>query len=155
MKRARGRFWWTWLLAWSAFFVVFGAVSAISSSLPPASFWGDWVADGLMGGTFTERERTLFDFMRGPLGGTMAGSYVMQTALVAIPIRRGEAWAWWAVLVGVFVWFLIDSSVSAFHDAYFNILRVNLFALVVTVAGLVGCRPMVANRGQSSSVSAP
>lgn len=154
MTRARPTFWWRWLLGWSGFFAIFGAASALLGDLPPASLWGDWVAEGLLGGSFTERERTLFDFMRGPLGGTMAGSYVMQSALVAIPIRRGEAWAWWAVFVGVLVWFVIDSMVSLAHGAYFNVLRVNLFALVVTLVGLVGCWPQM-HHGQSSSVSDP
>lgn len=79
----------------------------------------------------------MFDFMRGPLGGTMAALYVLQTALVAIPVRRGERWASIAIVLATVVWFCVDSGVSISHGAWFNVWRVNLSALVVTVGGVV------------------
>ncbi len=131
-------FWYRWLLASSGFFILFGVVSAVAGSLPPASVWGRWIAEHFFGGPMPGEAQVIFDFMRGPLGGTMAGHYVLQTALVAVPVRRGERWASGAIVVATMVWFCVDSGVSLSHGAWFNVLQVNLLALVVTVGGVVG-----------------
>lgn len=131
-------FWFRWLLGSSAFFVLFGIVSAVAGGVPPSSVWGGWIAAHFFAGPMPDEARTIFDFMRGPLGGTMAGHYVLQTALVAIPVRRGERWASVAIVVATVVWFCVDSGVSISHGAWFNVVRVNSFALLVTVAGVVG-----------------
>lgn len=143
-------FWWWLLLISSGFFVIFGVLAALFGSLPPASIWGDWTAQHFFARDFTADERIVFDFMRGPLGGTMAGSYLMQAAIVAIPLRRGERWAWWAVAGAVLLWFIVDSSVSAMHGAWFNVVRINLVALTVTFAGLLGTRSMLRDRPAQS-----
>lgn len=124
-------------------------------SLPPASLWELWIGEFLLGRPLDEGEERLYDFIRGPLGGTMAGYYVLQTAIVAVPLRRGERWAWWAVLAGVGVWFLADSAVSLAHGAVFNVLRVNLFALVVTVVPLLLLRPGLREGGKAGDRTGP
>lgn len=128
---------WWFLLAASIFFAFFGIAVAVLGTLPPASLWESWIAEALVGRPFNSGESALYDFMRGPLGGTMAGYYVLQTAIVAVPLRRSETWAWWAVMGGVCVWFVVDSAVSIAHGALFNVVRVNLIALVVTVVPLL------------------
>ncbi len=133
-----GLFWYRYLLGSSAFFVLFGVASAVLGSLPPASLWGGWIAEYFFAGPMPADAQLMFDFMRGPLGGTMAGHYVLQTALVAIPVRRGERWASVAIVAATLLWFCVDSGVSTSHGAWFNVLRVNLSALVVTVIGVVG-----------------
>ena len=131
-------FWYRWLLGSSAFFVLFGVMSAVAGGLPPASLWGGWTAEHFFARPMPGEAQIIFDFMRGPLGGTMAGHYVLQTALVAIPVRRGERWASVAIVVATVLWFCVDSGVSISHGAWFNVLRVNAFALTVTVGGVVG-----------------
>jgi hypothetical protein len=128
---------WRFLLVTSGFFVVFGIATAWLGSLPPASLWGGWIAEALLARPFGADEARIYDFMRGPLGGTMAGYYVLQTAIVAGPLRRRERWAWSAVLAGVCVWFVVDSAASLAHGALFNVVRVNLLALVITVVPLL------------------
>lgn len=130
-------FWYRWLLGSSAFFVLFGIASAVVGSIPPASLWGEWIAEHFFAGPMPAAAQTMFDFMRGPLGGTMAALYVLQTALVAIPVRRGERWASIAIVLATVVWFCVDSGVSISHGAWFNVWRVNLSALIVTVGGVV------------------
>lgn len=125
------------LLGISIFFTLFGVTTAVAPSVPPGSLWGTWIGQYLFGGPMPEGAGTLYTFMLGPLGGTMAALYVLQTALVAIPVRRGEGWASVAIVAATTLWFVIDSSVSAAHGAWFNIWRINLPALVVT-CGAVG-----------------
>lgn len=135
-----GNFWWRWLLAWSVFFALFGVATAWLGSLPPAAIWEQWVANHFFGGSMPPDAQTLYDFMRGPLGGTMAGSYVLQVFIVVFALRRGESWAWWSIAAATTLWFIVDSAVSALHGAWFNVLMINGFALGVTLAGLFGFR---------------
>ena len=78
----------------------------------------------------------------GPLGGTIAGSYLMQAFVVAIPFKRRERWAWHAIAWSTLLWFALDSLVSAFHGAYFNIYLINLMPLVIFGIPLFATRSM-------------
>lgn len=127
---------WRVLLALNAFFVLFGVATAWLSALPPASLWRAWIAAHLYDGAMSHDMKTLYDFMCGPLGGTMAGSYLLQTWLVWIPLRQGQVWAWWAIASAMTLWFIVDSAVSLAHGAWFNVAYVNLPALLVMYAAL-------------------
>ena len=81
----------------------------------------------------------------GLLGGTMAGSYLLQAFIAAIPFARREPWAWWASLGGVLLWFLVDSSLSVAHGAAFNVWMINLMPLVVFVVPLAATRSAFAS----------
>ncbi len=128
---------WRVLLAMNAFFVLFGISTAWFASIPPSSLWSQWIAEHFYQGTMPQDARTMYDFMRGPLGGTMAGSYLLQTWIVAVPLRRGEPWAWWAIASATVVWFVVDSAVSIAHDAWFNVFYINTFALLSMFAVLI------------------
>ncbi|MGI9173964.1 MAG: hypothetical protein ACR2GR_01415 [Rhodothermales bacterium] len=56
---------------------------------------------------------------------------MLQAFIAAIPFRRGERWAWQAVLRGTLVWFVVDSAVSLWHGATFNVYLVNLVPVLV------------------------
>lgn len=127
---------WRVLLGMNAFFVAFGVATAWLTSLPPSSLWGGWIAQHFYQGPMPEDARVMYDFMRGPLGGTMAGAYLLQTVLVAIPLRRGEVWAWWAIASSMGLWFVVDSATSISHGAWFNVWRINTFSLVTMYMAL-------------------
>ena len=79
-------------------------------------------------------------FIFGPLGGTIAGSYLLQTAIAAIPFARRERWAWWATLGGLALWFAVDSSLSLTHGAAFNVLLINTAPIALFAPPLVATR---------------
>jgi hypothetical protein len=51
-------------------------------------------------------------FVYRVLGAVMIGWMLAVLALVHIPFRRGEPWAWWAITLSVGGWFVIDTSAS-------------------------------------------
>lgn len=134
------RFWQRWLLYASAFFCAFGVVVAL---FPDASFLAPWraaVARTFYGGVEPEQAAAFRAFIFGPLGGTMAGSFLLQTFVVAVPFARRERWAWWAVGGALTLWFVVDSSLSVAHGAAFNVLLVNLAPVVVFAPPLAATR---------------
>lgn len=64
------------------------------------------------------------------LGGTIASWAVAMMWVVAVPMRRREGWAWWAVITSTMAWFWIDTAVSAAHGVMINVLF-NLGALLM------------------------
>ena len=134
------RFWQRWLLAASAFFCAFGVVVALA---PDAVFLAPWnaaVADVFYGGTEPEAAGAFRRFVMAPLGGTIAGFYLLQTFIAAVPFARRERWAWQATLGALGLWFVVDASLSLAHGAVFNVWMIDLAPLVAFLPPLVATR---------------
>ncbi len=149
----RFEFWVRWLLYGSVFFTAFGVVAAVA---PHSGLFDVWLAQVdrvFFGGEIPADARNLRGFMMGPLGGTIAGSYLLQAWIVAIPFKRREAWAWHAIAWSMGLWFVVDSAVSAFHGAWFNIVLINLMPLIVFGIPLFATRSMVRSSGDPSGAN--
>ena len=137
--------WQRFLLYSSIFFVFFGVVAAVA---PHSGLFDFWIQE--IDRTFFESEIpagavAMRGFLMGPLGGTIAGSYLLQVFIVAGPFKRREAWAWHAVLWSMLLWFVVDSAVCVAHGAYFNIYLINIMPLF-----LFGI-PLAATRSEFST----
>lgn len=125
------QFWQRWLTASCFVFASVGIAVAGFGDTPLFSMWNDGFreafADGAELGPETARAKS---FLLGPLGGTILGSYVLCGFVAAIPFARRERWAWWAISLSLVSWFVLDSTVSLLHHAYFNIYLINLVTLV-------------------------
>ena len=152
MRERAFRFWQRWLLYASVFFCVFGIVVALFPNAPFLELWNDAVARTFYGGAEPEEAAAFRAFVLGPLGGTIAGSYLLQAFIAAVPFARRERWAWWATLGGLALWFVVDSSLSLAHGATFNVLLINLVPLAIFVPPLVMTRPAFFGRAKTASV---
>jgi hypothetical protein len=81
----------------------------------------------------------LLAFALGVLGATMLSWAAILQFLVWRPLRRGESWAWWAILTSVLVWFAIDESFSLWFGVTINAVG-NLVLLAWFVAPLLVLR---------------
>jgi hypothetical protein len=124
-------FWCRWLLIASLFFTAFGVAAALAPHSGLFDVWIRQVDQVFFEGHIPPAAYELRGFLMGPLGGTIAGSYLMQAFVVAIPFRRREGWAWHAILWSMLLWFGVDSLVSGLHGAWFNVVLINLMPLVV------------------------
>ncbi|WP_412062044.1 hypothetical protein [Rubrivirga sp. IMCC45206] len=111
------QFWQRWLVAASAFFVAFGVAVAVWPDAPFLAMWTAAVADHFYGGAEPAQAAAFRRFVMGPLGGTIAGSYVLAALVAAIPFARRERWAWWALAGSLALWVVVDSTVSLAHGA--------------------------------------
>ena len=72
-------------------------------------------------------------WMSALLGGTISCWAVAMIWIVAIPMRRRESWAWWAIITSTLVWFSIDTAISALHgvgiNVFFNVMALSMIAI--------------------------
>jgi len=127
-------FWQRWLFAVGLGIALFGLAMAFfngtgffrwlfDDQINPV-FWG---AEALPVGTEAFRS-----WIYGVLGATIAGWGCTIVFIARHPFKNREKWAWDAVLVGVLVWFVVDTSLSWYFAVYFNALfNAVLFILVM------------------------
>ena len=124
-------FWHKWLLVVGIANIGIGLVIALA----PGSFLfaphTEAIADVFFEGHLTEAAEELRTFLFGILGGTLAGYFFLQTLIVWIPFRKRQRWAWHAVAWVLLLWFVVDSSLSIYHGALFNVWMINVWALLL------------------------
>ena len=133
-------FWQKWLLSVAVLISALGVMMAFSSGtsvfeiidrqVNPA-FWIDKPMD--------DSTRRFQQWVYGVWGATIAGWGIVLTYLVRYPFTKKERWAWKSLVLGVMVWFVLDTSLSLFHKVYFN-------AGLNTVVFISGMLPLVSTR---------
>lgn len=124
-------FWQKWLLTVSILFSLTGFVIA----LIPDSFLFEMhtsaIGEVFFNDSFPDEAEKLRQFLFGPIGGTVAGYFLLQTFVVYGPFKRKEPWAWRAIFWALMIWFITDSSVSIYHGAFFNVWMINIWTLIL------------------------
>jgi hypothetical protein len=72
----------------------------------------------------------------GLSGAVMAGWGFSMLYVVKHPFRRKERWAWCCIFYPVIIWYVIDTSVSTYFGAHFNVL-INSILLLQIIAPLL------------------
>ena len=142
------RFWQRWLLGASVLFGAFGLAVALWPDASWLALWTDAVADAFYDGAEPADAAAFRRFVLGPLGATMAGSYLLQAAIAAVPFARRERWAWSATLGALAVWFVTDSALSMAHGAAFNVWTINVVPVLAFAPPLVATRPAFRQSGR-------
>ncbi|MBX3274264.1 MAG: hypothetical protein KF729_28615 [Sandaracinaceae bacterium] len=121
-----------WLMGASVAFALLGAVLTVAPGTFVLALWESMAATHFFGlDSLPPPVRPLEAFLFAPLGGTITGQFVLIAYLAAFPVRRGERWGLAAIAISLATWFVIDSSVCAFHGAWFNVLTVNVMTIAV------------------------
>jgi len=133
-------FWQKWLLVVGVAITAFGLLMAVSSGtslfdlfnrqINPA-FWSVNAID--------DATRRFQEWIYGAWGATIAGWGIVLTYIARYPFSKKERWAWDSLILGVLVWFVLDTSLSLFHKVYFNV-------ALNTVLLLLGMLPLVFTR---------
>lgn len=124
-------FWHKWLLVVSIVSTGLGLVIAL---FPDSALFAPHtaaMADVFFDGAMPEQAYELRAFLFAPLGGTIAGYFLMQTLIVWGPFSRREPWAWHAILWAMLIWFTVDSALSVYHGAFFNVWMINASTLIL------------------------
>lgn len=116
--------WWRWLLVVCVVGTVFGLVLVIVPGVFHSTLgritYNSFFANHDAYTALSANELGYQDWLFGLLGAVMAGWLVMMGWVVAGPFRRGERWAWSAIVVSMAVWFVFDTGTSLVHGVVFN-----------------------------------
>lgn len=116
--------WIRWLVTVGWILVAFGIALAILSQtwlfdvafnqrIDPA-FWPE--------GSIPGNIRPFQGWIYGVLGATVSGWGVFVVFLARNPLRNRERWAWNCLLFGFTLWFLVDTTISAYFGVFFNVI---------------------------------
>lgn len=132
--------WATWMTLWVEATLVFGvamvAWKGISGELYNWVLFGSTSTPAPFSPEAVDYQRMLF----AVLGAVLIGWMVLLLAVVRGPFRRGEAWAWPAVVGSVVGWYVVD-SVASVALGYPENAVVNTLMLAAGVPPLVATRP--------------
>lgn len=133
----RFKFWYRWLLTVSLLSVLAGFLIAFLPDSALFEIHTTAIKNQFFEGRFPSGVNELRSFLFGPVGGTVAGYFILQTCIVWGPFYRRERWTWHAVFWALITWFIIDSGVSIIHDAWFNVWMINIWTLLLNGLPLV------------------
>lgn len=127
----RFSFWQKWLFIVSLVVTAFGLFTALFNQTVLFDLFNRqidqifWDSAPLPAGVATFQS-----WLYGVWGATIAGWGIFLTFIAYIPFKRREKWAWNCLVVGLGVWFVLDTGISWLYGVYFNV----VFNIVVALA---------------------
>ncbi|MBI5503615.1 MAG: hypothetical protein HY899_02360 [Deltaproteobacteria bacterium] len=116
---------------------VSGVVIALAGSSSLFAPWHDALAKAYhLDVEQTRVARRLAGFFLGPIGGSVAGQFVMLAAIAHHAIPRRRRWAIPACLASIIGWFVVDSGYGLLFGGWFNIVMLNVPTLLLTLPPL-------------------
>ncbi len=131
-------FWQRWLFYSSLLFALFGVVFALYGANPFFLPYNKALAHIFWQQQQLPQKSEVFRaFVWGPLGGTIACSYILLAFIAKYPFAKKERWSYWAIIAAYGVWILIDSAVAVYYGVYFQAYLINAFSFVVKALPLI------------------
>jgi len=137
MVKSNFNFWYNWLFIVSIANLFIGILVAFFPNSFLFSFYTEAIAETFFSGLISDQHKELQSFLFGIIGGTVAGYFVLQTFIVLFPFYRREPWAWYAILIAILTWFVIDSGLSFYHSAAFNVWMINIWPMILICIPLI------------------
>ena len=114
-------FWQKWLFVVGIVVSIFGTLMALLSGTPLFDFLNQQINPTFWGANIIENSTREFQqWIYGVWGATIAGWGIFLTFITHYPFNKQEKWAWNCLLVGLLVWFILDTSISINYKVYFN-----------------------------------
>jgi hypothetical protein len=133
-------FWQRWLLIVGLIIAVFGIVMALVSGTPLFDLFNRQIDPAFWGtNAVSDATKQFQQWIYGVWGATIAGWGVFVTYIARYPFNKKERWAWNCLVLGLLVWFVLDTSLSAFYKVYFNV-AFNTVLLILAMLPIVFTR---------------
>ena len=141
MKENRFHFWQKWLTYANVMTVGVGLLVAFAGN----SFFFDLHNAGTesvfySGNSLDINSLNLKNWLFGIIGGTIVGFHILMIMISEHAFKKKEKWAYRALWFGMLSWFVIDSGISWYYGAIYNIVLINLVALILIGLPLVMTR---------------
>jgi hypothetical protein len=105
-------FWFRWLIVANILLVLFAAALLLLPNIMHPYFYLLIYGSATAPQGFSEEAQRYIVFFGSILAAIMIGWGVSLFYLIAIPFRRGERWAWYAIAASVLFWFVVDNVFS-------------------------------------------
>ena len=70
--------------------------------------------------TYSAETAAYRHWIQGAMGATLAAWSVACAWLCVVPLRRGERWAWWAIVTSLLAWYPLDTALSLRDGVWIN-----------------------------------
>ncbi len=134
-------FWQKWLTYANALTIVVGLVLAFAGNSFVFDLHNGYTKEVFLEGQeFPQNILYLKNWLFGIIGGTIVGFSVLMIMISENAFKNKEKWAYHAMWLGILSWFLIDSSLSIFYGAMYNVIIINIVSLFLIGLPLVMTR---------------
>ncbi len=131
-------FWRKWFFAATLIVIVYGLGLAFFGQTAIFNYFLNNQINTAFWGT-TQITGNVLRFQRfiyGVLGAVVAGWGVILAFIASYPFKKKEKWAWESLVLGVCVWFIIDTGFSAYYGAHSNAL-INVLLFIIAGVPLI------------------
>lgn len=133
-------FWQRWLFVVGIIIVIFGILMALVSGTPLFDLFNRQIDPAFWGtNSVGDAAQQFQQWIYGVWGATIAGWGIFVTYVARYPFNKKERWAWNCLVLGLLVWFILDTWLSVFYKVYFNAVF-NTVLLVLTMLPIVCTR---------------
>ena len=127
------KFWQRWLLVVSYVIIVLGLLMAFSRFTLFFELFDMQFNPIFFGNKSITPEISRFQIWNfGVLGAVLISWGVFFVFIVRYPFYKKEKWAWNCIFIATLLWFIIDTSYSAYYLVYLNVaLNIVLFITII------------------------
>lgn len=130
-------FWQRWLFVVGIIIAVFGILMAFLSATPLFDLFNRQIDPVFWGrNAVGETAKHFQQWIYGVWGATIAGWGIFVTWVARYPFNKKERWARNCLVLGLLVWFILDTWLSVSYKVYFNAVF-NTVLLVLTMLPIV------------------
>lgn len=134
-------FWVKWLIGANVMTVIVGLIVAFAGNSFFFSYHNSQTEILFFDrNELAQNELYFKNWLFGIIGGTIVGFHILMIFIANNAYRKREKWAYWAMWSGLLSWFVIDSSISTFYGAVYNVYLINIVALVLIGLPLIMTR---------------
>jgi len=134
-------FWQKWLTWANVLTLGVGLLVAFAGNSILFEIHNEYSRDLFFQGKELEGDLLYFkNWLFGIIGATIVGFHALMIMISENAFKRREKWSYWALWLGLLSWFIIDSGISVYYGAVYNLVLINLFALFLIGLPLVMTR---------------
>ena len=131
MNNSTFQFWQKWLTWANVMTMVVGLLVAFGGNSIFFKIHNDFTKEVFFDGNEIRGGMLHFkNWLFGIIGGTIVGFHFLMIMISENAFKKKEKWAYYAIWGGLLFWFIIDSCISIFYAALYNVVLINLFALI-------------------------
>ncbi|MFK7924129.1 MAG: hypothetical protein AB8H47_19380 [Bacteroidia bacterium] len=125
-------FWRKWLIGANVMTIGVGLIAAFAGNSIFFELHNTYTQELFFQGQAISGDMlALKNWLFGIIGGTIVGYHILMIFITVYPFKERQRWSWVALWTGLLSWFVIDSGISSFYGAYYNVYLINLVALVL------------------------